>query len=198
MKKILLSATVVLAMTSVSAFAADSLKNSLMPKAEKKAPAVNLDNLNVAAKPVRPLSRPANATVATVNGIPIIKRDADKFLAQASKGQVIDIDLLPKKQKESLLKGMAASVLIEQKAKKAVPEEIKNKLAAQYWAKQQMMKIQVSDKETKAFYNKNKKVFKGKDGKQLPFDKVERYVKLQVMQKKFNDSLMKNAKIVIK
>ena len=198
MKKILLSASVVLAMTSVSAFAADALKNSLMPAAEKKAPAVDLDNLNVAAKPVKPVSRPANATVATVNGIPIIKKDADKFLAQASKGQVIDIDLLPKKQKESLLNGMAASVLIEQKAKKAVPEEIKNKLAAQYWAKQEMMKIQVSDKEAKDFYKKNKKAFKGKDGKQLPFDKVEKFVKMQVMQQKFNDSLMKNAKVIIK
>jgi predicted flavoprotein YhiN len=198
MKKILLSASVVLAMTSVSAFAADTLKNSLMPAAEKKAPAVDLDNLNVAAKPVKPASRPANATVATVNGIPIIKKDADKFLAQASKGQAIDIDLLPKKQRESLLNGMAASVLIEQKAKKAVPEEIKNKLAAQYWAKQEMMKIQVSDKEAKDFYKKNKKAFKGKDGKQLPFDKVEKFVKMQVMQQKFNDSLMKNAKVIIK
>ncbi len=198
MKKILLSASVALAMISVSATAADALKNSLMPAAEKKAPAIDLDNLDVAAKPAKPVSRPATATVATVNGIPIIKKDADKFLAQASKGQVIDIDLLPKKQKESLLKGMAASVLIEQKAKKAVPEEIKNKLAAQYWAKQEMVKIKVSDKEAKDFYEKNKKVFKGKDGKQLPFDKVEKYVKMQVMQQKFNDSLMKSAKIVIK
>jgi hypothetical protein len=198
MKKILLSAGVALAMISVSASAADALKNSLMPAAEKKAPEVDLDNLNVAAKPVKPASRPATAVVATVNGIPIIKKDADKFLAQASKGQVIDIDLLPKKQKVSLLNGMAASVLIEQKAKKAVPEDIKNKLAAQYWAKQEMSKIKVSDKEVKDFYEKNKKAFKGKDGKQLPLEKVEKFVKMQVMQQKFNDSLMKSAKIIIK
>ena len=198
MKKILLSASVALAMISVSASAADALKSSLMPTAEKKAPAIDLDNLDIAAKPAKPVSRPATAVVATVNGIPIIKKDADKFLAQASKGQVIDIDLLPKKQRESLLNGMAASVLIEQKAKKAVPEEIKNKLAAQYWAKQEMVKIQVSDKEAKDFYEKNKKAFKGKDGKQLPFDKVEKFVKMQVMQQKFNDSLMKSAKVIIK
>jgi len=195
MKKILLSSAVVLAMMSVSASAGDPLKNSLMPAKEKAEPAVNLDNLSMAAKPV---SRPATATVATVNGIPIKKRDADKFLALASKGRATDIDLLPKKQRVDLLNGMAASVLIENKAKKAVPEEIKNKLAAQYWAKQEMMKIKVSDKEEKDFYAKNKSVFKDKDGKQLPFEKVERYVKMQVMQKKFNDSLMKSAKIVIK
>ena len=198
MKKIVLSLTLAMAMTSVSAVAADALKNSLMPASEKEKPALNLDNLNVSAKPVKPVSRPATATVATVNGIPIKKKQADKFLALASKGQATDIDMLPKKQKEALLNGMAASVVIEDKAKKAVPEEIKNKLAARYWAEQEMMKIKVSDKEVKDFYEKNKKIFKGKDGKQLPFEKVEKYVQMQVKQQKFNKELMKNAKVVIK
>ncbi len=184
-------------MAFVSA-SADDLKNSLMPTAAKEKPAVNLDGLNVAAKPMKPVSRPATATVATVDGIPIKKKDADKFLALASKGQVTDIDLLPKKQKAALLNGMAASVLIEAKGKKEVSQDTKNKLAARYWAEQKMMKIKVSDKEAKAFYEKNKKVFKGKDGKQLSFDKVERYVQMQVKQQKFNKQLMKNAKVVIK
>ncbi|HHD72739.1 MAG TPA: hypothetical protein ENK77_00250 [Epsilonproteobacteria bacterium] len=197
MKKILLSASLAVAMAFVSA-SADDLKNSLMPTAAKEKPAVNLDGLNVAAKPMKPVSRPATATVATVDGIPIKKKDADKFLALASKGQVTDIDLLPKKQKAALLNGMAASVLIEAKGKKEVSQDTKNKLAARYWAEQKMMKIKVSDKEAKAFYEKNKKVFKGKDGKQLSFDKVERYVQMQVKQQKFNKQLMKNAKVVIK
>jgi len=197
MNRILLSASMAIALTFVSA-SADDLKNSLMPAAEKEKPAVNLDALNVAAKPVKPVSRPATATVATVDGIPIKKKDADKFLALASKGQVTDIDLLPKKQKSALLNGMAASVLIEAKAKKAVSQDTKDKLAARYWAEQEMMKIKVSDKEAKAFYEKNKKVFKGKDGKQLPFEKVEKYVQMQVKQQKFNKQLMKNAKVVIK
>jgi hypothetical protein len=198
MNRILLSASMAIALTFVSA-SADELKNSLMPKAEKEKPAVNLDALNVAAKPIKPASRPATATVATVDGIPIKKKEADKFLALASKGQMTDIDLLStKKQKAALLNGMAASVLIEAKAKKAVSEDIKNKLASRYWAEQQMMKIKVSDKEAKDFYEKNKKVFKGKDGKQLPFEKVEKYVQMQVKQQKFNKQLMKNAKVVIK
>jgi len=197
MNKILLSASLAVAMTFVSA-SADDLKNSLMPTAAKEKPAVNLDGLNVAAKPMKPVSRPATATVATVDGIPIKKKDADKFLALASKGQVTDIDLLPKKQKAALLNGMAASVLIEAKGKKEVSQDTKNKLAARYWAEQKMMKIKVSDKEAKAFYEKNKKVFKGKDGKQLSFDKVEKYVQMQVKQQKFNKQLMKNAKVVIK
>ncbi len=197
MKKLLLSASVALALASIPA-SADALKNSLMPVAEKATPAINLDSLNVAAAPAKPASRPATATVATVDGLPVKKKDADKFLALASKGQVTDIDLLPKKQKVALLNGMAASVLIEDKANKAVPKEIKSKLIARYWAEQEMAKVKVSDKEAKAFYEKNKKVFKGKDGKELPFDKVEKYVQMQLKQQKFNEELMKNAKVIIK
>jgi len=179
---------------------ADPLKNSLMPTAEKEKPAVNLDNLNVAAKPImaKPVSRPATATVATVDGIPIKKKDADKFLALASKGQATDIDLLPKKQKNALINGMAASVLIEEKANKVVPDEIKSKIIARYWAQQAMSKVEVSDADAKAFYEKNKKAFKGKDGKQLKYDKVAQYVKMQLKQEKFNKELMKNAKVIIK
>ncbi len=200
MKKLLLSASVAFALVLVPASVADPLKNSLMPAAEKEKPAVDLDNLNVAAKPImaKPVSRPATATVATVDGIPIKKKEADKFLALASKGQVTDIDLLPKKQKDALINGMAASVLIEAKAKKEVPEDIKNKLAARYWAEQEMTKIKVSDKDVKDSYEKNKKSFKGKDGKQLEFDKVEKYIQMQLKQEKFNKQLMKNAKVIIK
>ena len=200
MKKLLLSTSVAFALALVPASAADPLKNSLMPVAEKEKPAVDLDNLNVAAKPImaKPVSRPATATVATVDGIPIKKKEADKFLALASKGQVTDIDLLPKKQKEALINGMAASVLIEAKANKAVPDEMKSKVIAQYWAQQAMSKVNVSDDDAKAFYEKNKKAFKGKDGKQLEYDKVAQYVKMQVKQEKFNKELMKNAKVIIK
>ena len=199
MKKILLSVGVAFALASLPA-SADPLKNSLMPAAEKEKPAINLDNLNVAAKPImaKPVSRPATATVATVDGIPIKKKEADKFLALASKGQATDIDLLPKKQKDALINGMAASVLIEAKANKAVPNEMKSKVIAQYWAQQAMAKIDVSDDDAKAFYEKNKKVFKGKDGKQLDYDKVAQYVKMQVKQEKFNKELMKDAKVIIK
>ncbi len=195
MKKIVLTTTLALALTSVSAFAEDPLKNSLMPgKQEQIAP--DLDALKVAAP--QAASRPADAVIATVDGAPIVKKDADKFLALASKGQAMDIDQLPAKQKEALIQGLAASKLIEMKSQKEVPEDIKNKLAARYWAEQEIMKIKVDEKEAKAFYEKNKSAFKDKEGKELSFEKVAKYVEMQLKQKKFNDALMKNAKVVIK
>jgi len=192
MKKILLGATVAFA---ISATAADALKNSLMPVAQKTTPAINLDNLNVDAKPIK---RAGSTVVATVDGIAIKKEIADKFLALASKGKMTDIDLLPKDQQSALIKGVAVSVLIESKAKKEVSQKVKDKLAASYWAKQEMAKIKVSDDEAKALYKKNKKMFKSKDGKVLEYDKVSQYVKMQYKQQKFNENMMKKAKIVIK
>jgi len=198
MKKLLMTMGLSLAVASVSVSAEDALKKSLLPGETKPKPAVNLDALSVGAKPMAPKTRPASAVIATVDGIPIKKGKADEFLKMASKGKVGDIDLLPKKQRDALIKGMAATVLIEEKAKKEVPEEIKNKLAAQFWVGQEMKKVTVSDEEAKKFYEKNKKVFKDKDGKELPYEKVENYVKMQLKQKKFNEQLMKNAKVVIK
>jgi len=196
MKKLIIGATVALSVASVSLLSADSLKNSLMPTASKAAkPAVNLDNLNIDAKPA---SRPASAVVATVDGIAIKKGDADKFLALASKGRATDLDLLPKKQRDGLLKGYAVSVLIEHKASKEISMDIKNKLAASYWAKQEMSKIDINDKDAKAFYEKNKKIYKDKSGKTIDYDKVSQYIKIQLKQQKFNEKLLKNAKIVIK
>jgi len=196
MKKLIIGATVALSVASTSLLSADSLKNSLMPTSSKSTtPAVNLDNLNIDAKPA---SRPASAVVATVDGIAIKKGDADKFLALASKGRATDLDLLPKKQKDALLKGYAVSVLIEHKAAKEIPMKVKNKLAASYWAKQEMAKIKIDDKEAKAQYEKNKKMYKDKSGKIMEYDKVSQYVKMQLKQQKFNEQLISNAKIVIK
>jgi hypothetical protein len=202
MRKLLITATAALAVVSVSASAEDALKNSLMPAETKTKPAINLDNLNVGAKPIQPIvarkSRPGNTVIGTVDGYPIHKKKADEFLKMATKGKVSDYDKLPKKQQADLLKNLASSVLIEERSKKEVSAEEKNKLAAQYWVGQKMKKIAVNDEEAKEFYEKNKKVFKGKDGKQLEYDKVENYVKMTVRQQKFSKELMKNAKVVVK
>lgn len=202
MNKLLITVTAALAVATMSVSAEDTLKNSLMPAETKAKPAVNLDNLNVAAKPVQPIvakkSRPGSAVIATVDGHPVHKKQADEFLKMATKGKISDYDLLPKNQQSELVKSLASAVLIEARSKKEVSAEEKNKLAAQYWVGQKMKQIPVSDEEAKKFYEKNKKAFKGKDGKQLGYDKVENYVKMTVKQQKFSKELLKNAKVVMK
>ncbi len=202
MKRFIITVGAFLALTATNLLA-DDLKNSLMPVASKPSqPNINLDNLNVGARPgpvaTPRKSRSGKAVIGTVNGIKIYKRTADKFLKMATKGKVSDFDRLPKKQRREIVQNLASTTLIEAKAKKEVSKEEKNKLATQYWMGQKMKKIKISDAEAKKFYKENQKAFKRKDGKTVPYAKVENYVKMTMKQQKFAKKLMKNAKVIIK
>ena len=199
-KKVLITLVISLAVSSSSY--ADDLKNSLLSSASSSngSDMVDLDNLNVGAKPkvVQHKSRSGKAIIGTVNGYNIRKIKADKFLKIATKGKIKDFDRLPKKQREEIVKNLAATTLIEVRSRKEVTKAEKNKLAAQYWMGKQLKSIKVSKTEAKKFYNKNKKAFKDKKGKQLTFKKVEEYIIMTIRQQKFSKNLMKKAKIVIK
>ncbi len=201
MKKFIITVGVFVTLTATNLLA-DDLKNSLMPVASKSSePNINLDNLNVGARPgpiAKPKSRSGKAVIGTVNGIKIYKKTADQFLKMATKGKVTDFDRLPKKQRVEIVNNLASTALIEAKAKKEVSQEEKNKLATQYWMGQKMKKIKISDAEAKKFYKENQKAFKRKDGKTVPYEKVENYVKMTMKQQKFAKKLMKNAKVVVK
>jgi hypothetical protein len=203
MKKIVILAGIVLGAATVGAVAEDMLKNSLMPASDAPArQAVDLDNLNVAAKPVEKpaprVSRPGSTVIGTVDGHEIYKKNADEFLKMATKGKVSDFDLLPKQQQSEVVTSLALPVLVEVLAGKEVPADIKKKLVAQHWVGQEMKKTTVSEDEMKKFYEENKKVFKDKSGKELEYDKVKNYISMTIKQQKFSKELMKNAKIEVK
>lgn len=199
-KKVLITLVISLAISSSSY--ADDLKNSLLLNASSSNgnDMVNLDNLNVGAKPkvVHHKARSGKTIIGTVNGYNIRKVKADKFLKIATKGKITDFDRLPKKQREEIVKNLAATTLIEVRSRKEVSKAEKNKLAAQYWMGKKLKSIKVSKTEAKKFYNKNKKAFKDKKDKQLIFKKVEDYIIMTIRQQKFSKNLMKKAKIVIK
>ena len=199
-KKILIALSLTVALSSL--VVADDLKNSLLSNSSSTSgdKMVNLDNLNVGAKPkvVHHKPRSGKTVIGTVNGHKIYKKKADKFLKVATKGKITDFDRLPKKQREEIVKNLAATTLIEVRSRKEVTRAEKNKLAAQYWMGKKLKSIKVSKSEAKKFYNKNKKAFKDKKGKQLSFAKVENYVIMTIKQQKFSKNLMKKAKIVIK
>jgi len=194
--------TLVISLAISSGSYANDLKNSLLSNASSSdgSDMVNLDNLNVGGKPkaVHHKSRSGKAIIGTVNGYNIRKKKADKFLEIATKGKIKDFDRLPKKQREEIVKNLAATTLIEVRSRKEVTKAEKNKLAAQYWMGKKLKAIKVTKAEAKKFYNKNKKVFKDKKGKQLTFKKVEEYIIMTIRQQKFSKNLMKKAKIVIK
>jgi hypothetical protein len=183
---------------TLSLLSAESLKSSLM-QTEKEKPAVDLDRLDVGKKaPVMPKSRPGDTLIGMVNDLPILKKRADAFLLKASQGKISDYDRLPKSKQRELLKSLAVTTLIEHRAANEVSEKEKNQLAARYWIGQQMQKIEVTKEEMRAFYDQNKKMFVDKKRETIPFEKVQDYIERAVGQQKFNEALMKDAKVVAK
>jgi hypothetical protein len=193
--------TLVSAVLITSFVSADALKDSLQPKKGDATPSVNLDNLNVGApmRMVSPPSRSEMAVVGSVNGKNIIKKTADDFLKMATKGKVNDFDRLPPKQRLDVLNNVASSMIVEEQAQKEIPQDVQKKIIAQYWMQQKMQGITVTSDEAKAFYEKNKQLFKGQGGATLPYDeKIEQYIMMSLKQQKFSKEMMKDAKIILK
>jgi len=167
----------------------------------------------------------ANAKViATVNGYPITKSEADAFVKRATRGMAT-YNMLKPRDKEKVIKALATDKLIVERAKKEVPKSVQKELITEYyirthikelqrkaqrslsskqkgmaiadaWVKKNSMRIKVSDSEIRAFYEKNKRLFKNrKTGKIIPYEKIKPIIKMQLQQKKFVEELMKSAKI---
>jgi len=141
----------------------------------------------------------AGDVIGTVNGLKITKQEANKFLKAITpkdkKAQTYD--KLDDKQKKAIVQNLAPGILIKNKATKAVTADEKEQLVANYWMQKELAKYKATDSEAKAVYEKDKKTYQAK-GKQLTFDKVKDFIKMQLKQKKLVDALMKKAKVVIK
>ena len=105
----------------------------------------------------------APATLATINGKAITTNDAKAFMAKAAPG--MSFEKLDPKMKRQVVDQLVNQALIKNQvlksglqntpAFKAQYAAIKDDLAVDMWMKQQMNKISVTDKETKAFYDAN-------------------------------------------
>ncbi|HEX5329634.1 hypothetical protein [Sulfuricurvum sp.] len=154
----------------------------------------------------------APATLATVNGTAITTNDANAFMAKAIPGMSFDkLDPKMKRQvvdqliNQSLIKNQVIkSGLQNTPAFKAQYAAIKDDLAVDMWMKQQMSKISVTDKETKAFYDANSDKMKQGD-KKVTYEQAKKeiaqFIKLEKFKAQMNkttDSLRSAAKVEIK
>ena len=100
----------------VSSVSADALKNSLtniLNTKDDSTGMVNLDGMSLGAKPKHKRvasarkSRPASAIIGRYSdGKPVHKREADRYIAKATKGKIKDLDMLPKKQRLMVLRDL--------------------------------------------------------------------------------------------
>jgi len=132
--------------------------------------------------------------IATVNGYPIYDNEVNAFLKLATNGKA-KYKNLSKKDKRALIERVAVDKLVLKTALKEVKTEEKNQIIAGFWLRKKAAKQKVSNKEIKAAYKENKKFFKDKAGKIIPFAKVKDMIKTSLLQKKAVSKMMKKAKI---
>jgi len=154
----------------------------------------------------------APATLATVNGKVITTKDANSFLSKAAPGMTFE--KLDPKMKRQVVDQLVNQTLVKDQvlksgiqntpAFKAQYAAIKNDLAVDMWMKQQMNKISVTDKETKAFYDANGDKMKQGD-KKVPYEQVKKEItqflkleKFKAHMNKTTDALRSGAKVEIK
>jgi len=135
-------------------------------------------------------------TIATVNGYAIDEKEANAFLKVATKGKVT-YKRLRKKDKVALVERLAVDKLVLKTAMKEIRKKEQESIIAGFWLRKKAAKYKVSDKEVKKAYRENKKFFKDKKGKTIPFAKVKEMIKNSLAQKKAVAKMMKRAKIVM-
>ncbi|HLD23753.1 MAG TPA: hypothetical protein VJA83_07400 [Sulfuricurvum sp.] len=154
----------------------------------------------------------APATLATINGKAITTNDAKAFMAKAAPG--MSFEKLDPKMKRQVVDQLVNQALIKNQvlksglqntpAFKAQYAAIKDDLAVDMWMKQQMNKISVTDKETKAFYDANGDKMKQGD-KKVPYEQVKKEItqfikleKFKTQMDKTTDALRAASKVEVK
>lgn len=189
-----------------SAVYADALKNSLtnmLNEKEDSSSMVNLGGINLNEKPKSaPRSiktRPSTAVIATVNNHKIIKKEADSYLKQRTKGKVTDFDHLPPKQRARLIQELSLPMLVEDAAKKQLSEEEKQIVYTRTWMRKEALKMKITDKQAMQVYNGL--LFEARENNNTaaipPFDTIKERLKMQMLEKALVTKLMKDVDIKV-
>jgi hypothetical protein len=156
-------------------------------------------NLDGKAKSFQPKTRSGKTVIATVNGKKIIKKDADAYLKQRTKGKVDDFDRLPPEQKPLLIKELALPIIILDTAKKELSDAEKQAVFTRAWTQKEALKIDVSDDQAIEVYNQLKKQSQESNAtrEMPPFEAIKDRLKMQIIEKTLIERVMKNVKIKV-
>jgi len=184
---------------------ADALKNSLtnFMNTKEKSSVVDLGNINLNAKPKpkKPTIKPHadTATIATINGHNIIKKDADMYLAQRTQGKIKNFDMIPPQQQKRLIREMAFPIIVLDAAKKELTAEEIQSVYNRTWMQNEARKVDIKDDEVKVIYNqiKQKAVDNNNTQPIPPFEAIKGRLKSQMLEKRLIGKLMENVKIEV-
>jgi len=184
---------------------ADALKNSLtnIMNTDDSTKMVDLGNINLNAKPKPPKritkNRSADAVIATVNGIDVIKKEADGYLRQRTNGKVTNFDALPANQKEMLLQELALPILATEAAKNELSDLEKETVYTRTWMQKEAQKIRIRDEEIRIVYdNLKQQAIDNNETRTIPtFEAIKDRLKIQMTEKSIMTGVMKDAKIEV-
>lgn len=184
---------------------ADALKNSLtnIMKTDDSAKMVDLSHISLDAKPravkkVRK-NRPGNTVIGTVNKNKILKKDADAYLAQRTKGKINNFDSIPPKQRKMLIQELALPLLAIESAKNELTALEKETVFNRTWMQKEARKTQIKDDAVRVVYDKLKQQsIDNNDTRPIPeFDMIKNRLKMQMVEKNIMTELMKDVKITV-
>ncbi len=191
----------VVCMLGMSSLMADHLKDRLSGMLNEKddMPAmVNLNGLGMGTgRPAKPVSRPAKAVVATVNGKKVLKKEADAYLSERTKGKVNNFDLLPKKQRLALIKEMFLPLVLANEAKKGLSKGEADTVLSRLWMQKKSADMNVSDEAIAQVYEKIKAQAKAQSAlaQVPPLEKIKERIKMQIAEQKIVKDLMRGVQI---
>ncbi len=204
MKKFLVLGCVSVGLLSTN-LSADALKNSLtnIMKTDDSTQMVDLSNISLNAKP-RPVkkvrkNRSGKTVIGTVNGHKILKKDADAYLTQRTRGKITNSDVIPPKQQKMLMQELALPILALDAAKKELTPLEKETVFNRTWMQKEAAKTQITDDDVHVIYDKLKQESADhNDTRPIPpFDAIKNRLKMQMVEKKIMTEIMKDVKITV-
>ncbi len=204
MKKNFATSALVVSLLTTGVYA-DALKNSLtnFMNTKEKSSIVDLGNinLNTKQKPRKPSIKhhADTAVIAIVNGHNIIKKDADKYLAQRTHGKIKDYDIIPRKQQKRLIQEMAFPIIVLNAAQKELTAEEIQSVYNRIWMQKEARKVDIKDDEVRTVYNQIKqKAADNNNTQPIPtFEAIKGRLKSQMLEKRLIGKLMENVKIEV-
>jgi len=204
MKKFLALSCISVSLVSTS-LSADALKNSLtnIMKTDDSTQMVDLSNISLNAKP-RPVkkvrkNRSANAVIGMVNKHKVLKKDADAYLVQRTKGKITNSDSIPPKQRKMLIQELALPLLAMDAAKNELTPLEKETVFNRTWMQKEARQMQIKDDEVRVIYDQLKeKSIDNNDTRTIPaFEAIKNRLKMQMVEKSIMGKLMKDVNITV-
>jgi len=144
-------------------------------------------------------SRAPNVIIATVNGVNIVKKDADIFLKRMTAGKVKDFDTLDSNQQKLLIGDLAKPIVLKNIVETNLTREEKDGILRQFWLEKQKQSIDVSSDDMLALYEAKKaKSLATNPNAVIPeYLTVGEQLKSELIEKKITQKLMKDVEIEI-